>query len=86
MKKIVGVIRPFDLRQTFYVYEDGNKIAIEYPTINEINESVFLLSSKYDVNQLDLVGPKQYNRGLSKRIKEAEIAKYNKNTLEINVV
>lgn len=86
MKKIIGIIRPFDLRQTFYVYEDGNKIAVEYPTLNEINESVFSLSSKYEVNQVDLVGPKQYNRGLSKRIKEAEMTKFNENKLEINIV
>lgn len=86
MKKIIGIIRPFDLRQTFYVYEDGNKIAVEYPTLNEINESVFSLSSKYEVSQVDLVGPKQYNRGLSKRIKEAEMTKFNENKLEINIV
>jgi hypothetical protein len=41
---------------------------------------------EYDVSQLDLVGPKQYNKGLSKKIKEAEMIKYDKNTLEINIV
>jgi hypothetical protein len=86
MRKIIGMIRPFDMKQNFYVYEDGNKLDLASPTIDEINETVFALMQKYDVKQLDLVGPKQYNKGLSKKIKEAELIKYDKNTLEINIV
>lgn len=26
MKKIIGIIHPFDLYQTFYVYEDGKDV------------------------------------------------------------
>ena len=26
MRKIIGIIHPFDKYQTFYVYEDGNKL------------------------------------------------------------
>jgi hypothetical protein len=86
MKKIIGVIKPFDMKQNFYVYEDGNKLDSASPTIDEISETIFALMQEYDVSQLDLVGPKQYNKGLSKKIKEAEMVKYDKNTLEINIV
>jgi hypothetical protein len=86
MKKIIGMIKPFDMKQNFYVYEDGNKLDSASPTIDEINETIFALMQEYGVSQLDLVGPKQYNKGLSKKIKEAEMVKYDKNTLEINIV
>lgn len=86
MRKIVGMIRPFDMRQSFYVYEDGNKLACEQPRMNELNETIFGFMEEYDVNQLDLVGPKQYNRGLSKKIKEAEMTKFSADKLVINIV
>jgi hypothetical protein len=85
-RKIVGVLRPFDMKQNFYVYEDGNKLAVTAPTLDKINETIFSLAEEYDIKQVDLVGPKQYIRGLTKRFKEAEIAKYNKNTIEINII
>lgn len=86
MKKIVGVIRPFDMTQNFYVYEDGNKLATETCRIVDLNETVFSLSDEYAVIQVDLVGPKQFNRGLSRKIKEAEMTKYGVNKLEINII
>ena len=86
MKKIVGVLRPFDLEQSFYVYENGNKIDMANPTVDEINEIIFSFVEKYDVSQIDLTGPKQYSKGISKKIKEAEVLKYNKNSLIINLI
>lgn len=86
MKKIVGILHPFDLKQNFYVYEDGNKLTTAQPTLEEIPETLFTWSKEYDIGQVDLVGPKQYNKGLKKQILEAEMSKYNKNTLEINIV
>lgn len=86
MKKIVGILRPFDTRQNFYVYEDGNKLVAAQPKLEEISEILFAWSKEYDVKQVDLVGPKQYNRGLKKQILEAEMSKYNVNTLEINII
>lgn len=86
MKKIVGIIRPFDMTQNFYVYEDGNKLATETCRIIDLNEIVFNLADEYSVIQVDLVGPKQFNRGLGRKIKEAEMTKYGANKLEINII
>ena len=44
MKKIIGIIHPFDLQQLFYVYEDGNKIAATNTTIDNIPELICNLS------------------------------------------
>lgn len=86
MKKIVGVLRPFDLEQSFYVYENGNKIDMAHPTVDEINEVVFSFIEKYNIFQIDLTGPKQYAKGISKKIKETEMLKYNKNSIEVNLI
>lgn len=86
MKKIVGLVKPFDIKQIFYVYEDGNKIDTATPRINDINSAIFALADKYKITKVDLVGPKQYIRGLTKQIQQAEVQKYNENKLEINIV
>jgi len=44
MKKIIGIIHPFDIYQTFYVYEDGNKLEITYTKIDDIPDTVLELS------------------------------------------
>ena len=53
MKKIIGVLRPFDLVQKFYVYENGNKIDAVGVELNEIPTTILGLSQQYDVHQLD---------------------------------
>ena len=70
MKKIIGIIHPFDIYQTFYVYEDGN---IE-------------LSRTYDVYQVDLSGAEHFAKGIIKQIQEKEITKYNENKLTIKCI
>lgn len=44
MKKIIGIVHPFDLKQFFYVYEDGNKVAAMNTTIDKIPEVIYNLS------------------------------------------
>lgn len=50
MKKIIGIIHPFDIYQTFYVYEDGNKLEIVKTKMGDIPKTIFELSQTYDVN------------------------------------
>ena len=87
MKKIIGVLRPFQYTQNFYVYEDGNRIDSASPTIDEAYNVIFSFLDKYkDIHQIDLSGPKQYSKVFKKQIQELEILKYNKNILEINII
>lgn len=85
-RKIVGLIKPFDMKQNFYVYEDGNKLTSAEPKLEEISDTIFSFADQYNITQVDLVGPKQYIRGLTKKIQETEIKKYSKNKLEINII
>lgn len=86
MRKIVGVLRPFDYQQQFFVYEDGNKIDSAETPVDNIPETILNLTQKYDITQVDLTGPKQYARGISQKIHEVEQTKYSENKLEINLI
>ena len=54
MKKIIGIIHPFDMYQTFYVYEDGNELELVQVRMNDIPDTILELSKVYDVYQIDL--------------------------------
>ena len=86
MKKIIGIIHPFDIFQTFYVYEDGNKLEITYTKIDDIPDTVLELSQKYDINQIDLSGAEHFAKGIIRRIQEKEIVKYSTNKLIIKCI
>jgi hypothetical protein len=86
MKKIIGVFHPFDLYQTFYVYEDSEKLEAVQTKIENIPETVFKLSEMYNVDKIDIAGTKMFTRGIMKRIQDEEMLKYSKNKIEIKLV
>lgn len=84
--KIIGVLNPFDLIQTFYVYKDGEQIDIMQGKMKDVSEIIFTLSQKHNINQIDLSGPKVYVKGIVKKIKKQEMQKYSKDTLKFNFI
>ena len=86
MKKIIAVLRPFDRKQNIYVFEDNNKIDEKQTTLEDFNISIFQLSKEYEITQVDLSGPKQFSRGIKRKLEEAEIEKYSENKLVINII
>ena len=86
MKKIIGIIHPFDIQQVLYAYEDGNKLEVINAKIQNIPEAIFTLSDKYDIDQIDLSGSKYFIKGIIKQIQAKEITKYNKNKLKFNYI
>lgn len=86
MKKIVAYLRPFDLKQNFYIYEDGEKIASAAVEMKDIPNIVLGFTEEYGVYQLDLAGPKQYAKGIKKNIEEVELTKNSTNKIEINLI
>ena len=79
MTRIVGVLKMFDLNQTFYVYEDGQEVDIVKGKIEDIPNIIFSLSNKYNTNEISLSGVQGYTEGIVQRVKEQELTKYNKN-------
>lgn len=84
--KIVGIIKPYDRKQQFSIFKDGNKIQTIDFKMEDLNDGLVVLAQQFETNQIDLVGPKQYIRGLIKQIKELEKTKYSKDELEINII
>lgn len=83
MKKIIAITNPFVVKQTVYVYEDGNKININEPKMEDLENTILSFSKDYDIKDITLIGSKQYNKGIEKRLKEQELSKYNKSELNI---
>lgn len=86
MKKIVGVIQPFDFKQTFYIYEDGNKIDVKEIEIEELKKSILNLAKENDINEIDLIGSCKFSTGLKEQIEKEELLKYNSNNIKINII
>lgn len=88
MKKIIGIIKPFEAEKTLMVYEDGNKIDIAKATSEDLYLTLFELMEKHKTSRLDLVGPKKYLTGLANQIRQTGIDKYSldEKDIEINII
>ena len=83
MKKIVTIIKPFTYTQNIFVYEDGNKIDVISSSLDDLANNIFKLSEEYDINQVKLIGGSKFGKGIKSQVENAEMAKYNKNKLNI---
>ena len=70
MKKIIGIINPFEFKQNLYVCEDNLKIDAIQPTLDQLKETIFALADKYEVEEIAIKGPKTYVNGLIKNYKD----------------
>lgn len=86
MKKIIGIIHPFDMTQTFYVYDDDKKLITAETTMNNIVDTILNLASTYNVNQVDLTGSKHFIEGIINETQKKEMNKYNQNKLIIKCI
>lgn len=86
MKKIIGILRPFDMVKTLYVYENGNKIDMVTAPIEELDEAILTLCQKYEISQVDLTGPKKYTEGIKNKVEQVNVTKYNANNITINLI
>lgn len=83
MKKLVTILQPFDLKQTVYVYEDGNKIQVAEFETAEVADGICKLAQSLDTKEINLGGAKKYALGIGKKIEEAAAAQYSITDLEI---
>ena len=83
MKKLVTILQPFDLKQTVYVYEDGNKIQVAEIDTAEVADEVCKLAQSLEITEINIGGAKKYSLGIGKKIQEAAAAQYSITNLEI---
>lgn len=86
MKKIIGILEPFDKQQKLMVFENGNQLELISSDLQSFNDTLFALCDKYQISNVVLRGPKQYLRGLIKQIRAEELTKFNKNTLNFELI
>lgn len=84
--KIVSVIKPFVMQQNIFVYENGNKIDSIKSTIDDIQDIIIDIATKYETNSVELIGAKSYLEGIKNRIETAEMTKYNEHKLNIQII
>lgn len=86
MKKIIGILQPFDANQTVIVYEDGNKIDVKQISTPNFAEEVCAFAKSHDVHEINLGGARQYGKGLVKKILEENLAKFNLDPLDVKMI
>ena len=80
MKKIIASIRPFDMQQHLYVFEDGEKIDEATVSLSDVENTVLDFINKYQIIYVDIAGPKQFNQ----KIGQGLITKYS--AININFI
>ena len=84
--KIVGIIKPFDLTQRIYVFNEGDNIETVSTTLEDFNNVIFSLCNKYNITNIDLAGAKKFNNQIKENLIKENITKYNINNLSINII
>lgn len=89
MKKIIVTIQPFAMTQKVEGYENGYKFASVNSTVSNIPNDIFGIiatDGNYEnFSKITIVGPKKFTEKIVQKIREKEMATYNKNNLEIEV-
>lgn len=89
MKKIIVTIQPFAMTQKVEGYENGYKFASVNSTVSNIPNDIFGIiatDGNYEnFSKITIAGPKKFTEKIVQKIKEKEMATYNKNNLEIEV-
>lgn len=68
MKKIIGIVNPFELKQDLYVYEDNVKIDAVQSNLDQLPKTIFALAERYDIQEIAIKGPRTYVNGLKNSI------------------
>lgn len=86
-KSIVVHCTPFDRNIQIYVLDRETQRTYVYSTNSQDLPTTLLnVSEMEQCNTVNIKGTKLYTKGIEKKIKMAEIAKYNENKLIINLV
>lgn len=85
--KIVSVIKPFTYTQNLFVYDNsGGKIDTVLTSLDDLLNNLFDLVNKYEITDIQLIGNLKFLKGIKEDIENAEITRYNKNMLNIELM
>jgi hypothetical protein len=83
MKKLVGILEPFQQTQYLHIYEDGNKIDIVESDIDNFVTNAVNLIEQYKISDISIKGPKKYAKNFGEQIKQSELTNYNNSSIEV---
>lgn len=85
--KIICMLQPFAFNQQIYIYQSGNKIDTLNSTIDALNQNLIQLLDKYtDINKIEVLGPKNYAKGIGKNIEKELLTKYEMRNIIIEYI
>lgn len=86
MKEIISVIKPFTYTQNIFVYENGKKIDVISTNTDDLPNKIIDLADEYETSDIKLVGSSKFSKGIQGKIEIAEMTRYNKNMLNIELI
>lgn len=87
MKKIICNIKPFEMNQQVYVFEDGEKIVSNNcDSLEMVVERILFLAKEYGIDTVDLAGVKQFNLKLQSDILSTELTRFGCQNLTVNLI
>ncbi len=86
MRRIIAHIKPFAFQQTIYYYDENDKVFEYKIATSQLSSSIFDLADVKDVTNICFAGSKIFTEKIAKEIKEAEIIKYDKSNINIDLI
>ena len=85
--KVVVKLQPFVLKQNlFTISDEGKTLDSVSVSLSELNKTVFGFVGKYSINQIDLVGPKSFAKGIRTELLKDNAEKYGNQKITINII
>ena len=86
MKKIFVYVQLFDSLQKIEVLENNESIDLIQLTMTEIPEKLCQLSKKYNITEINVIGPPYYVNDIERKTKQKEMDKYQSNILTFKYI
>ena len=83
MNKMISIMQPFVKKQLVYIYEDNIKTDAIQINLSNFAEEMVALTREKEVTEIELIGPKQYTKGIGNKILEIELTQYKENKINI---
>ena len=83
MNKMISIMQPFVKKQLVYIYEDNIKTDVIQINLSNFAEKMVALTREKEVTEIELIGPKQYTKGIGNKILEIELTQYKENKINI---
>ena len=83
MKKIIGVLQPFDAMQKIFVYDQGRQINAKGCPLEQLPNVLFTFANNYEIDTINLSGPTFFVDKVKKDIEKEAIKEYGYKKLNI---